>query len=164
MNIVELNTLNDAQTADLLALMKELDPEIPVTAGMISATVASPATHLFVAVEDGGCVDASVSGDAGAEIVRVGAVSGRIAGCASLCVFSSPTGLKASVEDVVVGSAWRGQHLGRALLEHILSYARANLSPVDIHLTSRPHRVAANALYRSLGFKQKETNVYMLSI
>ena len=142
MNIVELHSLNDAQTADLLALMKELTSEIKVTPEMLCATAASASTHLFAAV----CED------------------GRIAGCASLCVFTSPTGLKASVEDVVVGSAFRGQHLGRALLEHILSYARAELSPVDIHLTSRPHRVAANALYRSLGFKQKETNVYILSV
>ncbi|MBR5033703.1 MAG: GNAT family N-acetyltransferase [Bacteroidales bacterium] len=142
MKIVELHTLNRAQSADLLGLMKELDPDIEVTPEMLSATVASTTTHLFAAVDDGG----------------------RMAGCASLCVFASPTGLKASVEDVVVGSAFRGQHLGRALLDHIISYARAELAPVDIHLTSRPHRVAANALYRSLGFKQKETNVYILSI
>lgn len=154
MKIVELHTLDDAQVADMLALMAELDPLIAVTADMLRATADSSQTHLFAAV----CEDDDCAGGAGAS------VPGRIAGCASLCVFTSPTGLKASVEDVVVGSAFRGRHLGRAFLEHIISYAKANLSPVDIHLTSRPHRVAANALYRSIGFKQKETNVYILSI
>ena len=108
---------------------------------MLRAAVESPATHLFAAVDEG-----------------------RIVGCASLCVFASPTGLKASVEDVVVSSAMRGRHLGRALMEHILSFARTELAPVEIHLTSRPHRVAANALYLSLGFSRKETNVYILKI
>ena len=154
MKIVELHSLNDAQVADLQALMAELNASIPVTPEMLHATVASPSTHLFAAV----CEEGDCAGGAGAPVL------GRIAGCASLCVFASPTGLKASVEDVVVGSAFRGQHLGRSLLEHIISYARAELAPVDIHLTSRPVRVAANALYRSLGFKQKETNVYILSI
>ena len=159
MKIVELHSLNDAQVADLLALMAELNASIQVTPAMLSATVASPATHLFVAVEDGGdCAGAAGSAGGGAP------VPGRIDGCASLCVFASPTGLKASVEDVVVGSAWRGQHLGRALLNHIISYARVELSPVEIHLTSRPVRVVANALYRSLGFTQKETNVYILKV
>ena len=154
MKIVELHTLDDVQVADLLALMAELDPEIAVTADMLRATAAASQTHLFAAV----CQEGDCAGGAAAPVI------GRIAGCASLCVFTSPTGRKASVEDVVVGSAWRGRHLGRALLDHIISYARAELSPVDIHLTSRPHRVAANALYRSLGFIQKETNVYILSI
>lgn len=160
MKIVELHTLNDSQTANLLALMKELDPLIAVTPEMLSATVSSASTHLFAAV----CEEADCAGGNGVASCARGAAMGRIAGCASLCVFSSPTGLKASVEDVVVGSAWRGQHLGRALLEHIISYASINLSPVDIHLTSRPHRVAATALYRSLGFNQKETNVYILKV
>ena len=159
--------MNDAQVTGLLGLMKELDPLIAVTPEMLRATAASLSTHLFAAVcEEGDCPgDAGSAG--GVAPVPGGAdapVPGRIAGCASLCVFASPTGLKASVEDVVVSTAFRGQHIGRALLDHIISYARAELSPVEIHLTSRPVRVAANALYRSLGFKQKETNVYILSI
>ena len=89
---------------------------------------------------------------------------GHVMGCASLCVFDSPTGRKASVEDVVVSSSCRGRGIGRQLVEAIIDYARLELAPVEIHLTSRPHRVAANELYRSLGFQQKETNVYRLCI
>ena len=142
MEIVELKSLTAGRTADLLALMSELDSELTVTADMLRAAVESPATHLFAAVDE----------------------AGHIVGSASLCVFASPMGLKATVEDVVVSTAFRGRHLGRALMEHILSFARTELSPVEVHLTSRPHRVAANALYLSLGFSRKETNVYILKI
>ena len=49
-------------------------------------------------------------------------------------------------------------------MEHIIAYARLQLAPIDIHFTSRPHRTAANALYRSLGFIPRDTNVYRLSL
>jgi len=142
MEILELTSLNDAQVHDLLVLMTELDPEIAVTEQMLRTVVQSTDTHLFAAVDE----------------------AGRIAGCASFCIYPSPTGLKATVEDVVVGSQFRGQHLGRRLLEYILDYARRELKKVDIHLTSRPQRVAANELYRSLGFRQRETNAYKFKI
>ena len=142
MQIIEITTLSESQLADLLHLMHELSPDRAVGREMILAAVKCPATRLFAVVEDGG----------------------RIVGCASLCVFDSPTGRKGHIEDVVVSSACRGQHLGRKLLEYILDYARTNLAPIDIHLTSRPSRVAANTLYRSLGFEPRDTNVYRLII
>lgn len=36
-----------------------------------------------------------------------------------LCVFDFPTDQKTSIEDVVVGSSFRGHGFGRALIEHI---------------------------------------------
>ena len=119
--------------------MHELNAGIEVSAEMVRATVEAHGTRFF----------AAVAGDC-------------IVGCASLCVFMSPTGLKGSVEDVVVGEAYRGQHLGRRLLEAVIGYARAELRNVDLHLTSRPQRVAANQLYQSLGFERRETNCYRL--
>lgn len=83
----------------------------------------------------------------------------RIIGCATLCVFHSPTGTKASIEDVVVSSAYRGQHLGKQLMEYVLEQAKT-YAPMELHLTSNPMRVAANKLYQSLGFQKKETNCY----
>ena len=142
MHIAELTSLSDSQVADLLELMHELDPSIPVTAEMARAAASVPGTHLFVAVGE----------------------DGHISGCASLCVFDSPTGRKASVEDVVVASGFRGQGVGRALMEHLIDFARRTLAPVDLHLTSRPSRVAANELYRALGFQRRETNAYRMTV
>ena len=142
MKILELQTLTPAQTADLLDLMHELAPTIAVTGEMLEQAAEAPGTHLFAAVGD----------------------EGRILGCASLCVFESPTGRKASVEDVVVSSRARRQGIGRALMDHIIGYALRELAPIDLHLTSRPERVAANEMYRKLGFRKRETNAYRKTI
>ena len=139
--IHELKKLNASQASDLLSLMKELNAEIPVTRAMLANAAKASKTHLFVALD-----------------------GKRIVGCASLCVFESPTGRKASVEDVVVTSAFRGQGIGRALMEHVIDYARRELLPVDLHLTSSPWRTEANELYQSLGFIQRDTNMYRLSL
>ena len=138
--IVELNTLTEAQVQDVIALMGELDPTITVTEEMVKRTVEAEGTH-FIAVT----------------------AEEHIIGCASLCVFESPTGRKASVEDVVVASAFRGQHIGKQLMQHIIEYAKT-LAPINLQLTSRPERVAANKLYHSLGFQKRETNAYRMEI
>ena len=142
MEIVELQSLTDSQTADLLTLMHELDPDIPVMAERVRRAVTAPGTHFFAALEE----------------------DGRVIGCASLCLFDSPTGRKASIEDVVVLSSCRGQGIGRALMERLIAFAGRELAPIDLQLTSRPARVAANELYRSLGFEKRETNAYRLSL
>ena len=140
MIILEVHTLTSAQIADFQALMHELDPGITVTLEILERAANTPETHLFAAVSD----------------------DGHIIGCASLCVFLSPTGRKASIEDVVVGSGIRGQGIGKALMEYIIGFARRELAPVDLNLTSRPERVAANELYRKMGFERKGTNVYRM--
>ncbi len=138
--IVELNTLTDAQVQEVVALMGELDPTITVTPKMVKQAVEAPGTH-FIAVT----------------------AEEHILGCASLCVFESPTGRKASVEDVVVASSYRGQHIGKQLMQHVNEYAKT-LAPISLQLTSRPERVAANKLYQSLGFQKRETNAYRMEI
>ena len=134
--------MTGSQVLDVQALIKELEPDVAVSPERLTALVAAPGTHFFAAVED----------------------DGHVVGCATLCVYDTPTGRKACVEDVVVRSACRGQHIGRKLMEHIIDFARRELGDVDLHLTSRPHRIAANQLYRSLGFQQRETNVYKMEI
>ena len=138
----ELCTLTESQIDDLLGLMKELNPELTVTPAQQRRAVGAPGTRIFIAEND----------------------EKRIVGCATLCVFESPTGRKASVEDVVVTSAYRGQGIGRALLQRIIDFAGSKLAPIDLHLTSRPEREEANALYQSLGFEKRDTNVYKLSL
>ena len=142
MKILEFQTLTGGQALDVQVLIGELEPGLNVSSDWLVKVAASPDTHFFAAVDD---VE-------------------HIVGCATLCVCDTPTGRKAHVEDVVVSSACRGQHIGKRLMEHIIDYARRELGQVDLLLTSRPHRVAANTLYRSLGFRQRETNVYKLEI
>lgn len=142
MNIIELHSVSDSQISDLQALMKVLAPDLTITAEMLQNTIESPNAHLFAAIDG----------------------EGRIVGCASLCVFDSPTGRKASVEDVVVLSSCRGQHLGKALMENLIVFACRELKDVDLHLTSHPTRVAANKLYQSLGFELRGTNFYRMKI
>lgn len=142
MTIKELSALSESQVKDIFALMAELDSEIEVSSAMLQRAVESAMSHFFALMTN----------------------DGRIIGCATLCVFDSPTGRKASVEDVVVSSQYRGLGLGKKLMEHVIEYARKELKNVDIHLTSRPHRVAANELYKQLGFQQKQTNVYVMKV
>ena len=142
MSIVELTFLSKEQVADLLLLMRELSARTKVDADMLMRVAQSPSSHLFAIMEK----------------------DGHIIGTASLCIFDSPTGRKAHIEDVVVLSSYRGQGLGKRLMGHLIDYARGELAPVDLFLTSKPSRVAANGLYRALGFSPKETNVYKMTI
>lgn len=142
MTIKELTFLTYTQVQDVLSLMGEMTSGIVVTPEMLLQSVAASASHFFAIIEG----------------------KDHIIGCATLCVYDSPTGRKASVEDVVVGSSYRGQGLGRLLMQHLIDYARRELRNVDLHLTSRPSRLAANHLYLSLGFEKRETNVYRLRL
>ena len=141
MELRELNSLTESQIADLTALMAELDSEIAISPQMLTAAAGYPSTHFFAALENG-----------------------HIIACASLCITCSPTGRKGGIEDVVVGSACRGRGIGRLLMEHIIDFARSRYAPIDLHLTSRPKREAANILYQKVGFERYETNVYKLKI
>lgn len=142
MRYLELCTLTDSQIDDLLGLMKELNADLTVTPLQQQRSVAAPGTRIFIAEND----------------------EKHIVGCATLCVFESPTGRKASVEDVVVLPAYRGQGIGRTLLQRIIDFAKNKLAPIDLRLTSNPSRTEANALYQALGFVQRETNVYKMSL
>ena len=140
MEIVELFSVTKKQVEEFKELFAELSSEIYVTHDILKSAVESQCTHLF----------AMIDGD------------GKIIGSATLCIKYLPTGWKADVEAVVVKTGYRRQYLGKQLMEHVIDYARKKYGGVNICLTSHPKRVAANALYMSLGFKQRETNVYEL--
>ena len=140
MRIKELTTASEGQVKDILSLMGELTSSTVVTPEMLAQAMASATSHFFAIIAD----------------------DDHIIGCATLCVYASPTGWKASVEDVVVSAPYRGQGLGRRLMEHVIGYAKTELHDVNIQLTSRPHRVAANELYQQMGFQKKDTNVYVM--
>ena len=87
----------------------------------------------------------------------------RIMGMLTLGHYTSPTGRKVWVEDVVVSAEYRGKGLGRRLINHAIEYCRENLSPCTLMLTSNPARIAANELYRTSSFEPKQTNVYKMT-
>ena len=87
----------------------------------------------------------------------------EVVGMLTVGSYSSPTGRKAWIEDVVVDSAHRGKGYGRVLVEHAIEYVHT-LSPCTLMLTSNPSRIAANELYRNSGFEQKITNVYKMTL
>ena len=72
-------------------------------------------------------------------------------------------GLVGHVDDVVVDAAARGEGVGRLLMEGLHQSAE-HLGVTHLDLTSRPAREAANALYQSLGYEKRETNVYRLRL
>jgi ribosomal protein S18 acetylase RimI-like enzyme len=72
-------------------------------------------------------------------------------------------GLVGHVDDVVVDEALRGHGIGRLLMEAVHAEAR-RLGLRHLDLTSRPARQAANALYQSLGYERRDTNVYRLRL
>ncbi|MBU1179287.1 GNAT family N-acetyltransferase [Patescibacteria group bacterium] len=65
------------------------------------------------------------------------------------------------IEDVVVDKNYQGKRIGQSIVEVLINEARKNgVNCID--LTSNPKRVAAVALYKKLGFKERETNLYRL--
>ena len=139
--MVDVSELHEV-TPDVVAAFARLIPQLStsaptVTADDLAEMVASDASHVLVATTD----------------------DGQIVGSLTLVVFRIPTGVRAWIEDVVVDEAVRGTGAGAALNRHALALAR-ELGARTVDLTSRPSRVAANQLYRKLGFSQRETNIY----
>jgi len=128
-------------TDELADTIERLLPGLSSTAvydrSVVEAIVSSDATHLYAARLDG-----------------------RIVGVASLVVYPIPTGIRAHIDDVVVDESARGHGLSRVLLNHLIAEANERFHARTIDLTSRPDREAANHLYRTSGFVQRNTNVY----
>jgi ribosomal protein S18 acetylase RimI-like enzyme len=126
-------------TPELLAAFERLIPQLtqaPLpTPDELNSLIASPSILVVARVED------------------------EIVGAGTLGVFRTPSGLHAHVEDIIVDAAQRGQGIGEALVRALLEIARG-LGLKGVSLTCNPRRAAANALYRKMGFKQWETNVY----
>jgi len=92
-------------------------------------------------------------------VVRSPGETDPIVGSACLGVFRTPSGLHAHIEDVIVDESMRGQGLGEALVNALLDLAR-QMGLKGVSLTCNPRRVAANQLYRKMGFKEWKTNTY----
>jgi ribosomal protein S18 acetylase RimI-like enzyme len=138
---VAVSVLEDAGPDDVDAIGRLLAqvssrPGPPVTAERVREVLRAPATTVLVARLDG-----------------------KVIGMASLLTLTTFAGGSGYVEEVAVDSAVRGKGAGRALMTALLEMARQQgIRFVD--LTSRPAREAANALYRSVGFEQRQTSNY----
>ena len=89
MDICELSQYDDAVYGQMQALMRTLSTRCVFSKEQLKAVIDDDNSVLLVASE-----------------------GGRIVGCATLCVFHSPTGTKGSVEDVVVDEENQGRGLG----------------------------------------------------
>ena len=83
----------------------------------------------------------------------------EIYGILTLIICKIPTGKKACIEDVVVDEKIRGKGIGRTLVNHVIQFAKEK-GITKIELTSGSSRVAANILYRKMGFELRDTNFY----
>lgn len=87
---------------------------------------------------------------------------GEMAGMLTVGSYKTPTGQKHWIEDVVVDQNFRGKALGHKLIDYAIRYV-GSLGESTLMLTSNPTRIAANQLYRSVGFEPKQTNVYKMT-
>ncbi|WP_299799870.1 GNAT family N-acetyltransferase [uncultured Maribacter sp.] len=84
----------------------------------------------------------------------------KLIGIAMMAKYKVVSGHKGMIEDVVVSSEYRGQGIGRKLMEKLLEQAEKSKLD-DVLLFSGHHRTAAISLYKSLGFKLKESGMYI---
>ncbi len=96
-------------------------------------------------------------------VLVVAKLESQVVGMGTLSLLSTLSGMCGSIEDLIVLDAHRGYGLGKQILERLIIIAQER-NLVQLQLTSKPLRVAANKLYRDMGFLQMETNVYRLPI
>lgn len=138
MEIKEIRRFGNRVYDAVLKLMPQLDPEIKLPSkGHFKEMLRSDSTHFFVIESE----------------------NGQIAGILSVCTYKIPTGTKVWIEDVVVDESQRGKGYGKELILFAIGFA-GSLNAESVELTSRPSRIAANQLYRKIGFILRETNVY----
>lgn len=144
---IEIAVVTDV-TSEVADAFARLIPQLSASASVPSAEqmqamATSPNTTLLVA--------------------RDGAANGRIVGTLTLTHLRIPSGLRVTIEDVVVDEMARGAGVGEALTREALRLARER-GATSVDLTSNPARVSANRLYQRLGFTRRETNVYRFDL
>ncbi|MFD2158426.1 GNAT family N-acetyltransferase [Rubritalea tangerina] len=91
------------------------------------------------------------------------ASNNAIIGTATLATYPIPTDNRTWIEDVIIDHTYRGKGLGQHLINHLHNFARQS-GIHTINLTSTPSRLPANKLYQSLGYAQRNTNAYRISL
>lgn len=136
-----LRTLSEGTFTRVGALLHMLDPGAPaLDFNRLQALAASDSFNLFVAEEE----------------------DGMIAGMLTLTCCPTLSRSKWWIEDVIVDPTYRGQGVGRALVQAAVAHVKATDASSSLYLTSNPSRVSARRLYVSEGFEEYETGVFRL--
>lgn len=138
--IEELLTYSSQDLSDLSRLMHELSATSSCSEELLKGALADTNVHVYVMREEG-----------------------RIVATGTLCIKHTLEFTVADIESVVVSARCRGKGYGKALMTAMIGAAKA-LKVHHIQLTSNPARVAANRLYRALGFERYGTNCYKMGM
>ena len=134
--VEELSCFSLQDLAELDALMHELSATSYCDEFLLSNALDDSNVHVYV-IRDGG----------------------HIVATATICVMHTLEFTVGDVESVVVSSRCRGLGYGKELMRAMIEAAKG-FGVHHLQLTSHPGRVAANGLYRGLGFVRYETNCY----
>ena len=140
MEMIEVSKVTDELVKSIARLMPQLTQKPIPDKETLTEIVASKNNVLITACENGGVV-----------------------GMLTLVLYRSPSALRSRIEDVVVDEPSRGKGIGKAMVCFAIEIA-AQRNAFCVDLTSEPERKAANRLYKSIGFKKHETNVYRYPI
>lgn len=139
MEVVEIREMTDRVLAAVNGLLPQLSAAArSMSAADLTSVVEAASSRLFMAAEEG-----------------------KYFGMLTLICFCAPTGRRARIEDLVVDGRARGRGIGRQLVACAIQAAEA-WGARAVELTSSPARIAANGLYRQMGFEPQTTNVYRL--
>ena len=127
--------------ADINALRKAMNPQ---------AALIRPREVRVLAYARLGCI-----------IIAREERSGRLVGMATLATYTKLGARVGVIENVVVEEAFRGKGIGRDMVNSLIRRARG-YGITHINLTSNPERVEAIALYKSLGFVQRDTYTFRM--
>lgn len=131
------------------------DPLLPSLVALLpqlSSQAQTPSNGYIANLLSQGCITFLVAAD-----------EQTVYGTTTLVTYSTLTGVRCRIEDVVVSEEARGHGLGQQLTAKAVDLAR-NSGARTIDLTSRPHREAANAMYRKMGFEIRNSNSYRLTL
>ncbi len=90
-------------------------------------------------------------------------VDGKLVGLGWIFPRRTLSRKQAVVEDMIVDDSQRGKGYGKEILLDLMRWAKENDVEM-IELTSGSHRVAANELYKKVGFQLHSTNHYLYKV
>ena len=139
--IVQLKKADASVLADIRHLLKQLSTRIgTATSASLKKMLSRPDIEIWVACD-----------------------GVRVVGIATLIVLHKMYVISSNVEDIVVDEKYRGQGIGKALMNKIVERARVH-NAERVEFTSNPSRASAIVMYQKLGFKKRDTNVYRFEL